>query len=89
MPRTGVHFCMTSTAFQHGLLDISGLCQLSYNIYVLLACIPRGQLCGNRCVVPPRAGSSDEPETIRGLAVNPPLETLELDPGTHAAQSSL
>ena len=45
---------MTSTAFQHGLPDLSWLCQLSYNIYVLLACIPQGQLYGSRYVVPPR-----------------------------------
>ena len=28
MPRTGVHYCMISMGRQHGLLDLSGLCQL-------------------------------------------------------------
>ena len=73
MRRTGVHHCMTSTVFQHGLLDLSKLHELFNVIYTLLACISQSQLCGSRWLVPSRAEGSSEPGTSQEASGNPPL----------------
>ena len=64
---------MTSMVFQHELLGLSGLHQLSSAIYALLACIPQGQLCGSRWILPLRAEGFGEPGTSPVASGNPPL----------------